>query len=583
LAVGNSRTVAAREARADDAVVLPPFLVEDQRISSLFSRMDWLYFQGGGWEVLSACPMDETERFIRGLREQRAALGQFIADDLVLHTALPTTLILFPKTQKSAMDEQMVKEVERVPSASAAAGHFRPMNDLRLSDPDSSFIFVILDDLQWGWDIRHGYPKGRESAPFYSPPYLRFLIGSRVPALPDWFTTGITRLYESVAFNNTFTGIISSAWTVTLVPPDNPWENSEFQMDPWISGASVAALRQHHKAPRPLLPLRELFVPVIATGGSDLYRRVWEAQAELFVRWALSDRIKDGKTHLKEFVEAAATRPVTEDLFQSCFGMGYADARDALSDFLPLAVSKEQPFDFATMSFDARAVELSEATPQEIHRIKGEWARRTLQVIRSNYPEGLPLFEAKVRRLLQGSYDRGERDPLLLASLALFRLDLGDEKAARQLLEENPAAVDARPLAALELARLRLNEALGKPAGPGGSLSEKQAGQVLQELAKALEKQPPIEAAYLMAARISKHLGRDPTGAERARLNEGARRFPRDSQMVMECISWDLRARDLGSARWLIDLAGYEAADSATRKKLGFLDTLFLTASASGK
>jgi hypothetical protein len=581
-AVGISMTAAAEEVRPDTPIVLPPFMVEDHRVGSLTGRLDWIYFQGEGLEILSACPEDETEQFIRELREQRAVLGQFIADDLILRTSLPTTLILFPKSQKKDIDDQMVKQVERIPSTSNAAGRVAPMDDLRLSDPDSSFIFVVLDDWQWGWDIRHGYPKGRGSGLFYTPPFLRYLIESRTPALPDWFTSGIIRLYELIAINGTATGKISSAWTAPAVSPISSWEDGEFQVDPWISHASAAALREHADAPRPLLPMKELLVSSIPAGRSDLYRRVWESQAELFVRWAYSNRVKDGRTCLQKFVDAAATRPVTEGLFESCFGMRYSDARDALSDFLPEAVREDQQFVFAAKPSDTKPVKLREATPQEIHRIKGEWARRTLRVVQFNYPVALPLYITEARRALQGPYDRGERDPLLLASLALFRLDIGDTRGGRQLLEENLAAGAARPLAGLELARLRMIDALGKPRGENGSLSEEQVGMVLGGVSEMLGKQPPIEGAYLLAARASKHLGRDPTGPERERLNEGARLFPRNSQLVMECVSWDIRANDLAMARSLIDLGEYEAADAPAKEKFRPLDNLVLTASTAG-
>jgi hypothetical protein len=576
---GNSRDVAAEDAHPGDIIMLPPFLVEDQRVGSFLSRTDWLHFQDGNIEILSACPEDETEQVIRDLRQQRAALNQFVPDELLLRTSLPTTLILFPKTEKNAMDEQLVSAVNRIPRPANVTGHFSPMNDLRLSDPDSTFIFVILDDWQWGWDIRHGYPKGRGASLFYSPPYLRYLVGARAPQLPGWFVTGISLLYESIAFNDARTGTLSSAWTAPNVPLRNAWENSVFEMDPWMSRASVAALREHADAPRPLLPMRELFVPTPPTAKSEMYRRVWEAQAELFVRWAFSDRIKDGRNRLYRFVEAAAAQPVTEELFQACFGLRYSDARDALSDFLPAAVDKELHFDFAPLPFDRKAVDLREATPEEVHRIKGEWARRTLQVFRSKYPDALPLFVAKVRNLLQGSYDRGERDPPLLASLALFRLDIGDERGGRRLLEENPAAVAARPLAGLELARLRMNGALAGAAGASGILDDEQAGKVLEPISEALAKEPTMEAAYLLATRVSEHLKRDPTDAERARLNEGARLFPRDSKLVMNCISWDIRAHDFASARALIDLGEYEAAEPSAREKYRLLDNVLVTAS----
>jgi hypothetical protein len=577
-----SRLAADEEAHRGAAIVLPPFLVEDYRITSLTSRLDWIYFKGDGLEILSACPEDETEQFIRNLREQRAALTQFIPDDLLLRTSLPTTLILFPKSQKNEIDGQMVKEVQRIPNALNSAGRFTPIDDLRLSDPDSSLIFAVLDDWQWGWDIRHGYPKGKGMQLFYTPQYLRFLIGSRTPALPDWFSEGITHLYQSIAINDSVNEAVSSAWAVPVISPGNSWQDSKFEAEPWISPADAAALCGHDDAPRPLLPVQELLVPSISANRAEIYRRVWESEAELFVRWAFSDRIENGRKHLMQFAEAAAAQPVTEDLFKSCFGIGYSDARDALSDFLPVAVRKDQQVGFAGKPADTGPVELREATPEEIHRIKGEWARRTLRVVQSGYPEAMPLYVSEARHLLQGSYDRGERDPQLVASLGLFRLDIGETKGGRRLLEENPAAVAARPLASLELAKLRMNDALEKPRGEDGMLSDEQARTVFAETSEALGKQPPLEAAYVLAARVNKHLRRDPTNGERALLNEGARLFPRNAQIVMECISWDLRANDPSSARRLIDLGEYESADATTLERFKLLGNLILKASPVG-
>jgi hypothetical protein len=575
----NARLAVAGEVQSAVPVVLPPFLVEGQHVDSSIGRIDWIYYRDSDLEILSGCPERETRQFIRNLREQRAALSQFVPEDLLLHTALPTTLILFPKSQKNIIDEQMVKEVEKIPSASGSTGHFRPMDDLRLSDADSSFIFVILDDWQWGWDMRHGYPFGQGSTLFYSPAYLRFLVGARTPALPDWFTVGITRLYETMAFNSPSTGKLSSAWGVPVSSTGNLWRYSEFLADPWTSEASARALRKNSRTARPLLPFQELLVPSIADDKSDAYRHVWESQAELFVRWAFSDRIKDGRARLRKFAEEAAARPVTEDMFRSCFGMTYSDARDALSDFLPGAVSKAQEFAFTAMPADPRPVELREATPAEIHRVKGEWARRTLRVVQSSYPVALPLYASKARQMLEGSYDHGERDPLLIASLALFRIETGDAKGGRQLLEQYPEAGAARPLARLELARLWMIDAAGTPEGGNGSLSERQAGMVLKEVSGVIARPPPIEASYLLAARVSMHLGRNPTDAERALLNDGARLFPRNSQMVMECVSWDIRAHDLALARTLNDLGGYEAVDTAAREKFRLLGNLVVTAS----
>jgi hypothetical protein len=139
-------------------------------------------------------------------------------------------------------------------------------------------------------------------------------------------------------------------------------------------------------------------------------------------------------------------------------------------------------------------------------------------------------------------------------------------------------------MAGLVLAQFQLLDALQKPAGLNGTLSEEQAGKILAEVWATLQQTPPIEGAYLLVARVLQHVGRDPTEPERARLNEGARLFPRNSQLAIACASWDLRAGDISEARALVELALWESSNPGAREKLSLLDSLAQKASAlSGK
>lgn len=563
--------VAAGGAR-DTPVVLPPFLVEDHPSKISLDRIDWVYWQGDGFEVLSGCPEDETEQFIREMREQKAAFAQFIPDDLLFRTSLPTTVLLFPKSEKARIDDQLLRDIRGIPQAASPASRFRPLDDLRLSDADSSYIFVILDDWKWGWDIRHGYPQGSGSALFYTPPYLRFLLASRVPALPSWFIVGITRLYSSMVLGGA-TGIPSSVFAVPTVA-DRPWDRTEFLGDPWTSPAAATALRASPSVPRALLPLDELFTPHFRTPKSAAYRQVWLAESELLVRWAFSGRVKDGRDHLRQFLDGLTNQPPSEDLFQSCFGMGYADARDALSDFLPHAVGAPQDFATEAPPRNTEPVTLREATPAQLHRITGEWSRRTLRVVRANLPIALPLYAAQAKGTLQGSYDKGERDPQLVASLALLDLDSAAPQSARALLEENPAAVAARPLAALALAQLRLQDAVAAQADGKAPLAPAAAEAVLSAVAGTFRMAPPLEASYLLEADVIGRAGRAPATAERSRLNEGSRLFPRSSQLLLQTIAWDLRAGDAETARPLIALGKSEAFGTRARDHFTLLEDL---------
>lgn len=535
LAAGSSSILRSEDLPADHVVRLPPFLVE---VESLEKGPRWLYGGVPGLEILSAGEEDETQAFIQDLRRQRIYLGRFIPDEFLCQTALPTTLILFPRSLAVNSDEEMIRELGEVSAGSAESSRFEPMSDLRLSDPDSTYIFVVLKDWQW----RSNQLQGRRGPQIVcSPAYLRFLLESRVPALPAWFSVGVSKLYGSSLFSGLMSGprLPTILRAVAKSPPKD--EIDEFEPDPWLSEEAAKVLRADGRAPRPLLPMRELFGPLNPVDRSEEYRRVWEAQSELFVRWAFSGNVSGGRDRLRRFAAAAATQPITQEFFRACFALSYADARDALSDYLSQAVKEPLKVSYAPIAMP-QPIELREAKPEEIHRINGEWARRSLRVIRENYPKALPLYIEKTRRSLQHAYDRGERDPQLLASLGLFRIDSGDATGGREILEKHLEAAGARPLAGLALAQFHLQDALQKPAGLNGNLSEEQAAQILGEVSATLKQTPPIENAYLLAARVLQHLGREPTDRERRASAKGRVSFP-------EIRSWPSNALRGTSAR----------------------------------
>jgi hypothetical protein len=345
-----------------------------------------------------------------------------------------------------------------------------------------------------------------------------------------------------------------------------------FEAEPWLSDEDAPALRRHPDGARPLVPMRELLAARYPLGKSDEYRRVWEAQAELFVRWALSGRVDGGQDRLRRFVEGASAQRTTEEFFYSCFGMDYADALEALSDYLPYAVGRQLhvPPDSAPRQ---ATLELHTATASEVRRVKAEWSRRVLWAIKEDNPESFPLFCGKVRDSLEGAFSRGERDPDFLASLALFRIQYGSPDDGIRLLETFPAAAATRPVAQLVLAQKHLVEALANPAGAKGALSGEQASRLMREIFPS-PRASPIESAYALAARVCDHLGRDPTPSERAVLVEGARLFPRDPELVVQAAAWELRAGEMQEAVKLIELGLWESADTSARKKLVDLDNV---------
>jgi hypothetical protein len=560
-----------------ETVVLPPFMVEDRKVEGVaYAGPEWLHAQVPGFEILSACAAEESSDFVRGLMDRRLELTRLVPDDFLLHTELPTTLILYPASLKQSMDDQMMQQVKGIALPAPAPSRFSPMNDLRLSEPDSSSIFVMLEDWDWQnsrWKRDSGLTHDFEVV--NSPAYVRFLLESRTPTVPDWYVAGVTRLYGTMLFQNLERPTIALGAYMRYAPAPR----HGFDSDPWISAESATALRANSGASRPLVPMGDLLVARVPAGRSEEYRRVWAAESELFVRFAVTNRVQDGQEKLRRLVAAASERPMTEALFRSCFDMGYADALEALNDYLPVAVGRA--FEEEATDFPAGdPIDFQPATPRDIRRIKGEWARRALSVVRTAYPLALPLYVEEARKLLQGAYDAGERDPRLVASLALFRIENGDVKAGRALLESSPEVPSCRPAAGLALAELRLSEALKGPRGPDGTLGEDQASAVVAAVQLVRSHAPPLEEAYVAAARALEHLKREPTPEERALVEEGVRLFPRNPKLAVTNAAWSLRAGELDLAGRQVELGLWEVTEPSARKRLEELAEIIRSAPA---
>ncbi len=549
----------------EHVIVMPPFLVEEERTET---EPDWIYGKSGNLEVLSECAKDETQEFVTELRGQLNQLRVFIPEEFLTESTVPTTLILLPQSRKQMLDEAMQHEFDRMPNAPVGK-KFTPLNDLRLSDPDSTYILVVLDD--WDWQTyKWKRDQGRmQASPFVrSPVYVQFLLGSLAPALPDWYIVGATRLYETIVFETAVPRPMAPGANVEPAPAEG-----RFDPEPWTSSGAAAALRRRPDSIRTLVPLSELFTARGPVGKSPEYRRVWEAQAELFVRWALSEDMAKGRERLARFATGATRVPTTEDFFHNCFGLDYSSGMEALSDFLPHAVREGLSLGPSTTP-PGQLKELRAAVTEEVDRIRAEWSRRALRVIKEDNPSALALYTDKTRMALERDFQRGERSSELLATLVLFRLENGDPTGGYSILEKYPEVGISRPIVAMEVAQHDLLEALQHPAGINGALGETQAAKVESEISPALDGPLPIEGGYLIAARVCEHLGRVPSRAELRRLVEGAELFPRNSQLVIQCASWELREGNPEIARRLVEFGLWENIDPSAREKLVTLEEL---------
>jgi hypothetical protein len=557
LAVGLSSSTLSVGAADGKVVALPPFLVEEAA-----KPLPWRYGEVAGLEVLSACPERLTRELIANHHRLHALLGELVPPSLQFRTSTKRTLIFvdsahLPPTSQEVVAQLALTSVELKelddPVVPLDDGRLRRrpppprytfMPNLRLWDRDAQVLFAIVRERE--------FEANRVAL---TPDYVAYVLRNRLPALPPWFISGVLTVFARAKFTED---------ALTLDRAD------------WLSETGSAALKAGPEANRRPLPLAEFFAGDLSAAdpaqGEAL--SLWQAQAALFLRWGLAGRDAPRREALWKFVERAAVEPVTEALFQDCFGLDFATAHQQLTAFIPEAMRERQVLRPAQRP-RLPDYTLRPASDVEIARLKGEWERLEIAYVKTQFPGLAAKYLEQARRTLMRAYDRGSRDPELLSVLGLCEADAGNPDAARGFLEEAAARSSVlRPRAWFELARLRfaaLSAAARAPAGP--SLTDSQAEEVLTPLTAARRTEPPLPEVYELVADVWAASARAPNRDELAVLEEGIRLFPRRSDLVHRTAELNLRHGFTDTARWLITLGLTLSPDAPTRARFEALQT----------
>ena len=94
----------------------------------------------------------------------------------------------------------------------------------------------------------------------------------------------------------------------------------------------------------------------------------------MFIRWGLGGRGAPRRAALGKFAERSAVEPVTEALFQECFGLDFATAQQQLTAHLPEAIRDRLVLRPAQRP-RLPDYTLRPANDVEIARLKGDWER----------------------------------------------------------------------------------------------------------------------------------------------------------------------------------------------------------------
>ncbi len=561
----------APEIPENEIVHLPQYTVTDVRI--LPPPESWLYAELPGFEVLSNASKRSTLRFLRDFQQLQAAMSVVWPALINAKPNVPTLLVFC-----------------------SAGNSFRqfipddPDPDIFLT-PTSLFVedkergAIVIDFMMQDMLGPDGtYMVNDPYEQFYRQ-YTRFLMrrANKNKPFPAWLEEGLSRMFATLDFSKKYiefarvdNGFGRGGGTISppgFPPFDTPYGfpgNGPFDDPLWHDNlhsnplSPMDASRNGFGYPnggyaRPasrfgyIMPFGDMF------GGDrkKISRGNWSGQCYAFVHMCLYGRGKKYQKGFLDFVKRAIAGPVTEDDFKQCFGRTYRQMAIELRGYVDFTDHQYVLFKAPRGSPglpDPKPVEMREATQAEIGRIKGE----TLRL--SGHPK-------ESREALIIPYLRHDRDPGLLASLGLLESLEGRPERAVKFLEVAAKMGVVRPRAYVELAQLRLDDALAFPARPGGKLSAAQVDSVLRPLFTARSQPPPMEEVYSTIGYTWLHSAIPPSPGNLEVLLEGAMRFPRNTRIVMQAAELYARHGSAETAAALVKLGIRIARDSDEKRR----------------
>lgn len=482
-AVGGGTMFAAGTAAtlAEPAVELPPMIIEETS-----KAPTWLYVFAGDTEFLSRCTESTTRDFVTAQLRIHQLLREFVPAEFLAKDAIPMVSILVPQGStpggsdavfRAMLDEEEAKAQRGEKAAegkgldSSAAGRYRFFPNLRLDDRDMTAVFTYWEE---------GSLKSDQLA--VSAGFLSARLARRTPMLPQWVIEGVTGLFEQADVHS---------GPITLWP---------FR---WISPEDTEGLQRDPESRRVLLPCTQLFAPDALLGPGhqhEVRSAAWRAQTALFVRWALDPANGPARGQFWKLVERVSSEPMSERVFTECFGFGYSDLMDRLSDYLPTAVREPVKLPVAGSTTVPR-VEIQPASPAQVARLRGEWERLEIPMVRSKHPQFLARYAKQAQQTFYRATTRGERDPQLMAALGLCELEAGNLAAARPALEAAVAAHVVRPRVYFEVARMRWEE-LSRGEPKTRRFAAAQLQPVLDPLRQAIRQTPLLPEVVLLMAEV---------------------------------------------------------------------------------
>ncbi|WP_146180172.1 hypothetical protein [Opitutus sp. ER46] len=559
----------AEEANPGPIVELPKFVVTDSR--ELPPPESWRYVSLPGIEVLSSASDRTTRRLVQDFQMFREALDVVWPMPATLNT--PMLLVLCNRARE--FDSFRPAKSEDGPDLIAASLYLRnPLRGAIVVNLGSSVVNVAALDISLDemlgtnstqLSIDHNKQLYRE--------YVRYMLSRADPRLPAWFEEGMAQIVMGMEFNPKWIefGKIEEAGTVSaqagMVASMNAMAAQQMAASGSAAGESAdsgllpgapAEDRDFNNAlaRRALMPMDRLFAlsHEAVEAQNPLGNNVWAKQCYAFVHMCLFGEHGKWRKPFSAFLLRSTREPVTEALFKECFKMSYKDMAMQLRGYIQFTAYEAQIYRAKDRSsfLTTAKVELRDATPAEIGRIKGntkQLAGRT----------------EDARTELIAPYIRGDRDPQLLAALGLIEHAAGKPDRARRFLTAAVAGKCSDPEAYLQLARYLYADALAAPGAKDNRFSPEQVQAITQPLLAGRVLPPPMAASYELLAETLLRSGTPPTEEQLVPLVQGVQIFSHRLKLVYQTATL---CRDAGLdevAHRLTDFGVKNGRDEASR------------------
>lgn len=499
------------QAQASDSepiVRLPAFTVTDSRL--LPPPESWRYARVPGFEILSSAPDGTTEHLIR--------------DFLLFHRTVET---IWPTIRMNASVSASLILCRR----SDQFGKFVPANAIERAGTTFSLSLQDREDAAFVVNLAIPESSGPGNLSDYSiqmlhDEYVHFVVGRIGPRTPSWLEAALAAMFRALVCGEDTAGLPG-------ISDPNLEARKTFAAAHGAGLANAKPLAKDKDFAAAVLsgafmPLDRLFsidssAPESGRNLGEGTNDPWARQSYEFAHMCIFGFRQEHRSAFIKFAYLAAREPLSEDLFKRCFNLGYGDMLARLWGYVGFAepVAFRLQADEGKSRFEVPRLALREASDAESSRMIGEARRMAGRV-------------DDARHSLIAPYVRGSRDPELLASLGLAEHAAGLDDRARRFLEAAASAKTVRARAYVELARLRLQEALSHPAGSDGRLGTEQLAAVLQPLLSARACSPPLQETYETIADAWSHAAMRPAPDRLRVIDEGVALFPYDTDLVYD-------------------------------------------------